>query len=159
MLGRDTHWWRMAIDEFGSVDPQLIYVALRWNDRTTDARRRRRMLEHVARTLSSLPRDRIKVRPEDVRVFNLVGPEPGRGMKLLPNELGEAERTLRTIARLATRSGRLQTIVVGGTSGLMPMVAVALKFLVPGCRIELRQHHKARKVTAHALALVRVIRG
>lgn len=48
-------------------------------------------------------------------------------------------------------------IVVGGAGGPMPQIALLLKFLLPGVRIELRTHHRARVVHRGPLQLVRVL--
>lgn len=88
------------------------------------------------------------------RIYNLVGPEKDRGMELHPEELREAQRTIKSIVKKAKNSERLQYVIVGGKSGPMPVVALALKLLMPRRRVELRNHHKARKANAFPLAFV-----
>lgn len=75
-------------------------------------------------------------------------------MELHPEELREAQRTIRSIVKKAKNSERLQYVIVGGKSGPMPVVALALKLLMPRRRVELRNHHKARMANAIPLALL-----
>jgi len=147
------------IHQFGSEEPRVIYVALRWNDVSRDDRREWNLRRLIALLLSAQAQDRIRVSPDDVRIYNLVGPQPSRGMELLPGEFDEAERTIQSIARFVRRRKRSPTIIVGGTSGSMPMVALILRMIIPRARIELRQHHRARPVNARPLGLVRRLRG
>lgn len=143
-----------AIHEFGSKNPRLIYVALRWNSNTIDKKIERGMAARISVALKTLPRDRINVHPDDIRIYNLVGPEKDRGMELHSEELREAQRTIKSIVKKAKNSERLQAVIGGGKSGLMPVVALALKLLMPRRRVELRNHHKARKANAFPLAFV-----
>ena len=136
--------------EFGSERPRIIYVALRWNDPRPLSGQEEDMLSKVA--------DKLRVPPADLRVYNLVRPSKGRGMTLPMRELGDVAQTIQRIQLRISGRHTIRRIVVGGRSGPMPVVALLLKLLVPRIRIEVRNHHRARPVSARALGLARVIR-
>ena len=136
--------------EFGSERPIVIYVALRWNDSRPISDQEEDMVTKVARKLL--------VQPTDLRIYNLVRPSKDRGMSLGMDEFDDVEQTIKRIRSRINGSHEVRRIVVGGRSGPMPMVALLLKLLLPGIRIEVRNHHKARSVNGPALDLVRVIR-
>jgi hypothetical protein len=138
--------------EFGAVNPSVIYLALRWNSDHPTVQKEQRLIQIVAQ--------RLRVRPETLRVFNLVRPGKDRGMTLNVTEFRDASRTIRQIHELALRSNTLTRVVVGGASGPMPGIALLLWHLLPsGVRIDLRTHHRARQVTGGPLARVRVLRS
>jgi hypothetical protein len=136
--------------EFGSKKPEVIYVALRWNDPKPMIDQENDMVKNVA--------DKLDVRPADLRIYNLVRPDKDRGMSLDITELDDVEQTIKRIQSLVNESHMVRRIVVGGRSGPMPVVALLLKLLLPKFRIEIRNHHKARSVNAPALAIAKVIR-
>ena len=136
--------------EFGSEMPNVIYVALRWNDPRPLSGQEEDMLSKVA--------DKLRVPPADLRVYNLVRPSKGRGMTLSMRELGDVAQTIQRIQLRISGRHTIRRIVVGGRSGPMPVVALLLKLLVPRIRIEVRNHHRARPVSGRALGLARVIR-
>lgn len=136
--------------EFGSEKPEVIYVALRWNDPMPLPEQEEKMVKMVARKL--------EVQPTDLRIYNLVRPSKGRGMSLNIKEFEDVEETIKRIKTRANQSHRVRCIVVGGKSAPMPMVALLLKLLLPKIRIEIRNHHRARAVNGPALSIVKVIR-
>ena len=134
--------------EFGARDPRVAYLALRWNAEHPTVDEENRLVASVSR--------QIGIRPESLRIFNLVRPAPNRGMTFNYAELDEARRTIKRILRY---SPCLSKLVVGGVSCPMPLVALTLWHLLPRrIRIELRTHHKARAVTGGPLVLRRVLR-
>ena len=141
---------RRAGREFGSENPRVIYVALRWNDPKPTSDQERDMVNKVA--------DKLLIRPSELRIYNLVPPSKNRGMTLLMDEFDDVARTVKRIRKRVIGSDKVRRVVVGGRSGPMPLVALLLEFLVPRIRIEVRNHHKARPVNGPALGLVRVIR-
>ncbi len=137
--------------EFGSEEPRVIYVALRWNDTRSTTVKEESMIALVSK--------RLKLKPTDLRIYNLVHPSKGRGMSLPMSQFDEVEQTVRRIRQRIQRQPSLRRIVVGGATGPMPHVALILKLLLPQVRIELRNHHRARVVNGGPLSLVRVIRN
>ena len=136
--------------EFGSEMPNVIYVALRWNDPRPMSYQEEDMVSKVA--------DKLRVSPADLRVYNLVRPSKDRGMSLSMRELDDVAQTIERIRLRISGRHTIRRIVVGGRSGPMPVVALLLKLLVPRIRIELRNHHRARPVSGRPLGLARVIR-
>ena len=136
--------------EFGSEMPNVIYVALRWNDPRPLSDQEEDMVRKVA--------DKLCVPPADLRVYNLVRPSKDRGMSLSMRELDDVAQTIERIRLRISGRHTIRRIVVGGRSGPMPIVALLLKLLVPRIRIELRNHHRARPVSGRPLGLARVIR-
>jgi len=136
--------------EFGSEMPNVIYVALRWNDPRPMSDQEEDMVSKVA--------DKLRVPPADLRVYNLVRPSKDRGMSLSMRELDDVAQTIERIRLRISGRHTIRRIVVGGRSGPMPVVALLLKLLVPRIRIELRNHHRARPVSGRPLGLARVIR-
>ena len=136
--------------EFGSERPRVIYVALRWNAPRPMSVQEEDMISTVA--------DKLRVRPEDLRIYNLVRPSKGRGMSLSINEFDDVAQTIQRIRLRISGCHTIRRIVVGGRSGPMPLVALLLKLLIPRIRIEVRNHHRARPVNGPALGLPRVIR-
>ena len=136
--------------EFGSESPKVIYVALRWNDPLPKREQEDEMVSKVAHKL--------RVQPDELRIYNLVRPSKDRGMSLGIDEFDDVERTVTRIRSRIKGCHSAKRIVVGGRSGPMPMVALLLKLLIPKIRIEVRNHHKARSVNGPALDLVKVIR-
>ena len=136
--------------EFGSEMPNVIYVALRWNDPRPMSYQEEDMVSKVA--------DKLRVPPADLRVYNLVRPSKDRGMSLSMRELDDVAQTIERIRLRISGRHTIRRIVVGGRSGPMPVVALLLKLLVPRIRIELRNHHRARPVSGRPLGLARVIR-
>lgn len=136
--------------EFGSENPKVIYIALRWNDPLPLSDQEQNMVNHVAHKL--------RVQPTELRIYNLVRPSKDRGMSLNVDEFHDVEQTVKRIRLAIDRCQTVSRIVVGGRSGPMPVVALLLKLLLPGIRIEVRNHHKARPVNGPALGLIKVIR-
>jgi hypothetical protein len=136
--------------EFGSENPKVIYVALRWNDPSPNIAQEEKMVSKIANKLG--------VRPMDLRIYNLVRPSKDRGMSLGMDEFDDVEQTIKNIKLKTQGTHKVNRIVVGGRSGPIPMVALLLKLLVPKIRIEVRNHHKARSVNGPALELAKVIR-
>lgn len=136
--------------EFGSENPKVIYVALRWNDPLPRIEQETDMINKVARKLH--------VEPADLRIYNLVRPSKDRGMSLLIDEFGDVEQTVKRIKSRINGKLSVKRIVVGGRSGPMPVVALLLKMVLPTVRIEVRNHHKARPVNGPPLELAKVIR-
>jgi hypothetical protein len=136
--------------EFGSDNPKVIYVALRWNDPLPLPDQEQKMVDRVAHKL--------RVQRTELRIYNLVRPSKGRGMSLNVDEFHDVEQTVKRIRSTIDRCQTVNRIVVGGRSGPMPVVALLLKLVVPRIRIEVRNHHKARPVNALALGRVKVIR-
>jgi hypothetical protein len=136
--------------EFGSENPKVIYVALRWNDSLPRIEQETNMINKVARKLH--------VEPGDLRIYNLVRPSKDRGMSLLIDEFGDVEQTVKRIKSRINGKHTVKRIVVGGRSGPMPIVALLLKMVLPAVRIEVRNHHKARPVNGPPLELAKVIR-
>jgi hypothetical protein len=134
--------------EFGSERPRVIYLALRWNAPRPMSDQEEHMINKVA--------DKLRVRPEDLRIYNLVSPEKDRGMSLSINEFDDVAQTIRRIRLRISGCHRVRRVVVGGRSGPMPLVALLLELLIPRIRIEVRNHHAAR--AGRALDLVKVIR-
>lgn len=141
---------RRAGREFGSEQPKVVYVTLRWNDPKPRSAQEQRMIKFVAQKLG-LP-------SADLRIYNLCLPKRGRGMNLSVDELAHVEQTVRRIKERVETSESVQRIVVGGRSGPMPPVALLLKLFVPRVQIEIRNHHKARAVNGGSLSPVRVLR-
>jgi len=125
-------------------------VELRWNDPQPTNDQEENMVNKVAHKLG--------VPPTDLRIYNLVRPSKDRGMSLDMKEFDDVEETIKQIRLRINGSHEVHRIVVGGRSGPMPMVALLLKLLIPGIRIEVRNHHKARSVNGPALSLAKVIR-
>jgi hypothetical protein len=136
--------------EFGSENPKVIYVALRWNDPNPNIEQEEKMVSKVAHKLG--------VGAMDLRIYNLVRPSKDRGMSLGMDEFDDVEQTIKSIRLKTQGTHKVKRIVVGGRSGPMPMVALLLKVLIPKIRIEVRNHHKARSVTGPALELAKVVR-
>jgi hypothetical protein len=136
--------------EFGSEKPKVIYVALRWNDPRPMIDQEEDMVKKVAQKLD--------VRPADLRIYNLVRPSKDRGMSLGIDEFDDVEQTIKRIRLRVNGSHAVRCIIIGGKSGTMPVVALLLKLLLPGIRIEIRYHHKARPVNARALDIAKVLR-
>lgn len=136
--------------EFGSESPRVIYVALRWNDPQPMSDQEEDMVNKVA--------DKLRIRPADLRIYNLVPPSKDRGMSLFMDEFDDVAQTIQRIRLRISGCHKIRRIVVGGRSGSMPLVALLLKLLLPRIRIEVRNHHKARPVNGPSLGLVRVIR-
>ncbi len=138
--------------EFGSENPKVIYLALRWNDSLSEIKIEREtdMVNKVAHKLH--------VQPVDLRIYNLVRPSKDRGMSLLIDEFSDVEQTVKQIKSRMNGKHSVKRIVVGGRSGPMPVVALLLKMVLPTVRIEVRNHHKARPVSGRPLELVKVIR-
>ena len=141
---------RRAGREFGSEDPTVIYVALRWNNLDPSSDQEQRMISGIAKKL--------KLHEADLRIYNLCPPMPGLGMTLSLGELKHVEETVRRIVERVETSESVRRIMVGGQSGPMPMVALILKFQVKRARIEIRNHHKARAVNGGSLNPIRVLR-
>ena len=135
--------------EFGSEKPRVIYVALRWNSSRARPDQEKRAVQMVA--------DKLKVQKEDLKFFNLVRPSRGKGMDLSPREFSQVAETINRIKSIVKKY-RVGTVVVGGRSGPMPFVALFLKMLCPKARVEIRNHHKARKVNGPPLKLVSVVK-
>lgn len=136
--------------EFGSETPNVIYVALRWNGTHPTIAKEERMLTFVAKKL--------RLKREDLRIYNLVPPSKGLGMSLSTREFKEVEKTVYRIKQKFQSHPSVHHIVVGGTTGPMPLIGFLLSLLLPKVRIELRSHHKARMVSGGPLKLVRIIR-
>lgn len=136
--------------EFGSENPKVIYVALRWNDPLPRIEQENDMVNKVAHKL--------RVAPADLRIYNLVRPSKDRGMSLLIDEFSDVEQTVKRIKSMIDGEHSVNRIVVGGRSGPMPVVALLLKMVLPTVRIEVRNHHKARPVNGPPLELAKVIR-
>lgn len=136
--------------EFGSENPKVIYVALRWNDPNPNIEQEEKMVSKVAHKLD--------VGAMDLRIYNLVRPSKDRGMSLGMDEFDDVEQTIKIIRLKTQGTHKVNLIVVGGRSGPMPMAALLLKLLIPKIRIEVRNHHKARSVIGPALELAKVIR-
>lgn len=141
---------RRAGREFGSENPTVIYVALRWNDLKPRSDQEQRMISSVAKKL--------KLHDTDLRIYNLCPPKPGLGMTLSVGELKHVEETVQRIVERVDTSDSVRRIVVGGRSGPMPLVALILKFQVKRVGIEIRNHHKARAVSGGSLNPIRVLR-
>ena len=135
--------------EFGSEKPRDIYVALRWNGLKATPVQERRAVQMVA--------DKLKIKRKDLKFFNLVRPSRGKGMNLAPREFSQVAETINRIQSLV-KANPVRTIVVGGRSGPMPFVALFLKMLCPKVRVEIRNHHKSRKVNAPPLEFVAEVR-
>jgi hypothetical protein len=101
---------------------------------------------------------KLRVRPADLRIYNLVRPSKDRGMSLAMDEFDDVEQTIKRIRLRINGCHPVRRIVVGGRSGPMPVVALLLKLLLPRIRIEVRNHHKARPVNGPALGRASVIR-
>jgi hypothetical protein len=142
---RNARPWR----EFGSEKPKVIYVALRWNSSKVRPDQEKRAVQMVA--------DKLKIQKEDLKFFNLVRPSWGEGMNLSPKEFFQVAETINRIQSLV-KVNPVRTIVVGGRSGPMPIVALFLKMLCPKVRVEIRNHHKSRKVNGPPLKLLAVVR-
>lgn len=136
--------------EFGSENPKIIYVALRWNDPLPKNEQEQNMVYKVARKL--------RAQPSDLRIYNLVRPSKDRGMSLEIGEFCDVEKTVKRIRSRISASHSVKRIVVGGRSGPMPIVALLLKMVLPTVRIEVRNHHKARPVNGPPLELAKLIR-
>lgn len=65
-------------------------------------------------------------------------------MCIAEDELDQVKASLLSIVRRASTERSLERIVVGGASGTMGAVAACLKAMLPGTRIEIRNHHKSR---------------
>lgn len=133
--------------EFGSENPSLVYVALRWNGPSPKPDQESGMIKFVA--------EKLGCKQEDLRIYNLCAPSKGHGMIVSKNDLPDVVWTVRRINkkinRMVDRHRPLPRIVVGGQGGPMPLVAVWLKTLVPRIRIEIRNHHRAREVNGGPL--------
>jgi hypothetical protein len=135
--------------EFGSENPSVIYVALRWKARRADEQNEKKMLDFAAKNLKCVP--------GQLRIYNLCGPSKDRGMTLLLNELCEVEETIRRIKRKIDTISSVRRVVIGGRSGPMPIVAVVLKLILPRIRIELPNHHRARAVNGGPFGKILVL--
>jgi hypothetical protein len=136
--------------EFGSEQPKVVYVALRWNGLNPRIAQERRMIRSVEQKLELLP--------DELRIYNLCPPKRDRGMQLSLDEYKHVEKTVHRIQELVVTSESVLRIVVGGRSGPMPLVALLLKLFVPRVGIEIRSHHKARAVSGGSLSRPRVLR-
>jgi len=136
--------------EFGSENPKVIYLALRWNDTNPMIAQEEKMVNKIAQKLD--------LNSRDLRIYNLVRPSKNKGMNLDIDEFNHVEETLKRIQSRIKNNKDVRRIVVGGRSGPMPMVALMLKLIIPRIRIEVRNHHKARSVNGPPLALVKILR-
>jgi len=136
--------------EFGSENPKVIYLALRWNDANPMIVQEENMVIKIAKKLD--------VKSKDLRIYNLVRPSKDKGMNLDIDEFNDVEETVKRIQSRSKNNKNLHRIVVGGRSGPMPMVALMLKLLIPRIQIEIRNHHKARSVNGPPLELVKILR-
>jgi len=143
---------RRAGREFGSEDPKVIYVALRWNDESPTKDQEQKMIRTVAKKLNMEEKDK------ELRIYNLCRPKRGLGMALSIDELDDVEQTIQRIKACGDNCRSVKLIVVGGRSGPMPLVALMLKIIIPQVRIEIRNHHKARSVDGGPLKKFRVLR-
>ena len=141
---------RRAGREFGSENPTVIYVALRWNELNPTSDQEKKMISSVTKKL--------KLHETDLRIYNLCPPKPGLGMTLSVDELENVEETVQRIVERVDTSESVRRIVVGGRSGPMPLVALILKFLVKRVGIEIRNHHKARAVSLNPVRVLRLDR-
>lgn len=141
---------RRAGREFGSENPKVIYLALRWNDTNPMIVQEEAMINKIAQKLNVIPKD--------LRIYNLVRPSKDKGMNLDIDEFNDVEETIKRIQSRVRKNKGVRRIVVGGRSGPMPMIALMLKLLIPRIRIEVRNHHKARSVTSPPLELVKILR-
>ena len=123
---------RRAGREFGSERPEVILVAVRWNDEVTGKVREEEMVRMVAEPL--------KVSAQHLRVYNLLPPSGGRGMTIGLDEYAEVRNTIERIYKFASHSSSLKRIVIAGRSDPMPMVGLLLALLLPKLNVEVRYH-------------------
>ena len=73
----------------------------------------------------------VRTKPEQLRMYNLLPPKAGQGMKIKPRDFANAAEALKWIRAFARKDRRRPLIVVGGRSDRMAMVALTLKLLLP----------------------------
>jgi hypothetical protein len=121
--------------EFGSAEPTLIYVAIRWNDSKAIPKDQKKFVKEVA--------EKLHWDAKKLKIYNLCRPSKARGMTL---SLEEYPQVVDSINRIARHRRSIRRIIVGGRTGPMPFVARFLKLLLPRTRVEIRNHHRARMV-------------
>lgn len=128
----------------GSKNPSLVYIAFRSNGKPLPAKHEWKFQERISRSLRMLKSNRLEVKKEEVRIYNLLPPKRNQGMKVRPGELRRLVASLSRIVSELKSCQRLRRVVIGGISGPMPMAGAFLKTLLGRTRVEIRRHHSAR---------------